>query len=149
MAYEFKMTRRVEFADTDMAGIMHFTAFYRMMEETEHAFYRVLGFSVHEHDGEQVRGFPRVAASCEFKHPLRFEDEVEVHLLVKALKAKTIEYTFVFRMIHDDQWVEAARGAMTVIYAIKHVDDSAMRAADIPDIITRKLEAAPAAMLQD
>ena len=44
MAYEFKQTRRVEFSDTDMAGIMHFSNFFHFMEATEAAFLRSLGF---------------------------------------------------------------------------------------------------------
>ena len=39
----FTTTRRVEFGDTDMAGIMHFANFFRFMERTEHAFLRTLG----------------------------------------------------------------------------------------------------------
>src|SRR5260221_14772436 len=46
MPYEFKHTRRVEFSDTDMAGIMHFSNFFRFMEATETAFMRSLGLSV-------------------------------------------------------------------------------------------------------
>ena len=49
MAYEYKMTRRIEFAETDMAGIVHFSNFFRMMEATEHAFFRSLGLSIHAH----------------------------------------------------------------------------------------------------
>ena len=36
--------RRVEFSDTDMAGIVHFANFYRYMEQAEHDFFRSLGF---------------------------------------------------------------------------------------------------------
>jgi acyl-CoA thioester hydrolase len=149
MAYDFKITRRVEFADTDMAGIMHFTAFYGMMEVTEHAFYRTMGFSVHLKDGQEIRSFPRLAASCEFKKPLRFEDEVEIHLLVKSINAKTIEYVFIFRLKEAGQWTEVARGSMTVIYAIKQVNDHSLRAADLPEIVKQQLEEAPSSLLED
>ena len=40
MPSEFKHTRRIEFAETDMAGIVHFANFFRMMETTEHEFFR-------------------------------------------------------------------------------------------------------------
>ena len=40
MPYEFKLTRQVEFSETDMAGIAHFTNFFRFMEAAEHAFFR-------------------------------------------------------------------------------------------------------------
>ena len=46
MPYEFKVQRRVEFSETDMAGIMHYSNFFRFMETAEHAFYRDLGHSV-------------------------------------------------------------------------------------------------------
>ena len=47
VAYEFKIVREVEFSDTDMAGIMHFSNFFRFMEAAEHAFFRSLGLSIH------------------------------------------------------------------------------------------------------
>jgi len=46
MPYEFKLTRRVEFAETDMAGIMHYSNYFRFMETAEHAFFRSLGLSI-------------------------------------------------------------------------------------------------------
>src|SRR5713226_3868003 len=76
MACEFKMLHRVEFADTDMAGIIHFSSYFRYMEVTEHAFFRSLGLSI---VGDPAVGWPRVHVACDFKHPLRFEDEVEAH----------------------------------------------------------------------
>ena len=48
MTDEFRTTRMVEFSETDMAGIMHFSNFFRFMESAEHAFYRSKGFSVDE-----------------------------------------------------------------------------------------------------
>ena len=84
MAYEFKIVQRVEFSDTDMAGIVHYANFFRYMDAAEHAFFRSLGFSIWTQGTEPPVGWPRVQAQCDFKHPLRFEDEVEVHLLVSA-----------------------------------------------------------------
>ena len=72
MAYEFKLIRRIEFSETDMAGIVHFSNFFRMMESAEHAFFRSLGFSVHPEGG--TTGWPRVSATCDYLRPLRFED---------------------------------------------------------------------------
>ncbi len=36
----FSITRRVEFHETDMAGIMHFANYFRWMETCETDFYR-------------------------------------------------------------------------------------------------------------
>ena len=64
MPTSFRTSRLVEFSDTDMAGIMHFSAFFRYMEAAEHELLRNLGFSVYcEIDGVPI-SFPRVAASC-------------------------------------------------------------------------------------
>ena len=71
---EFTYTRSVQFAETDLAGIVHFSAYFRYMEEAEHALWRAAGLSV-ARDGLH---WPRVAAYCDYMNPLRFEDEVTV-----------------------------------------------------------------------
>ena len=86
MPYEFKVTHQVQFSDTDLAGIMHFSNYFRFMEVAEHAFYRSLGFSIHSRKGEKVIGWPRVNATCEYRAPLYYEDIVEIHLKVEAKK---------------------------------------------------------------
>ena len=78
MALVFHTTRRVEFADTDMAGIVHFANFFRYMEVTEHAFLRSLGLSVHMREGRRTLGLPRVSATCDYRVPLRYEERVTV-----------------------------------------------------------------------
>ena len=74
MPYEFKVQRRVEFSETDMAGIMHYSNFFRFMETAEHGFYRSLGFSVVMPETDPRLGWPRVHAECDYRKPLRFED---------------------------------------------------------------------------
>ena len=39
MPYEFQITRRVEFSETDMEGIMHFSNFFKFMDSAEGAFF--------------------------------------------------------------------------------------------------------------
>ena len=73
---QFRYARRVQFGETDMAGIVHFSWMFRYMEEAEHAAWRAAALSIAEKKGEL--GWPRVAASFEFRSPLRFEDEFEV-----------------------------------------------------------------------
>src|SRR5690606_37511976 len=71
----FTLRRRVEFRDTDAAGIVHFSVYFNYMEEAEHALLRSLGTSVVTSDAEGPISWPRVAAACEFRGALRFEDE--------------------------------------------------------------------------
>src|SRR5579862_908704 len=96
MPCEFKHTRRVEFSDTDMAGIMHFSNFFRFMEAAETAFLRSLGLSVVlSRSGVDVC-LPRVHAECDYSAPLHFEDEVLIHLLVEKKGERTLTYQFRF-----------------------------------------------------
>src|SRR5512132_791324 len=141
MAYEFKVTRRVEFSETDMAGIMHYSNFFRFMETAEHGFYRSLGFSVVLGNHTPPLGFPRVHAECDYKRPLRFEDLVEVHLLVQEKKAKSITYSFRFRNLSSQPVEEVARGSVTIVCVAQH-GSGKMSAVPIPPEIGTLIEAA-------
>jgi YbgC/YbaW family acyl-CoA thioester hydrolase len=141
MAYEFRLRRRVEFSETDMAGIVHYANFFRYMESAEHAFFRSLGFSIVTREVDPPVGWPRVHASCDYVEPLRFEDEIEIHLLVKEKKSKALRYEFRFRKLGGEQPVEVARGALTVV-CVRH-EGTRMKAAVIPGAIADKIEVAP------
>src|SRR5438093_13142458 len=146
MAYEFKATRRVEFSETDMAGIMHFSNFFRFMETAEHGFYRSLGFSVDMPETDPRLGWPRVHASCDYHKPLRFEDLVEIHLLVAEKRSKAITYQVRFRRLNGEAPEEVARGRLTIV-CVSHGADGAMKATDIPEEIASKIDVAPRELL--
>src|SRR5438132_281338 len=98
MPEPYRTTRRVEFRDTDAAGIVHFSAFFFYMESVEHEFLRQLGLSVLSHDatggstkltGAGSTGltgtpisWPRVSASCDYQSAARFEDVLDVSLCI-------------------------------------------------------------------
>ena len=139
-AHEFTITRRVEFSETDMAGIVHFSNFCRYMEHAEHAFFRSLDRSIVDRD--LGVGWPRVHLSCDFKKPLRFEDEVEIHLLVSAKTSKSISYQFL-------AWpARKPCGALTVV-CVRRNEAGEMKAASIPQEIADLIEVAPADKLTD
>jgi acyl-CoA thioester hydrolase len=139
MPYDFKYTRRVAFAETDMAGIMHFANFFRLMEEAEHAFFRSLGLSIHGHDAVTTTGWPRVNATCDFRAPLRFEEEVEVHLIVAEVRPRSIRYTFIFRKTG----AEVARGSVTAVCASVEKNTGKLAAVSIPEQIRALIQPAP------
>ena len=111
MTAPFRTRRLVEFSDTDMAGIMHFSAFFRYMEAAEHELLRSLGFSVYsEIDGAAV-SFPRVAASCQYRSPARCEEVLDIAVTVRRVGTKSVTYGFAFS--HDGR--EVAEGEMTSV----------------------------------
>ena len=142
MPYEFKAVRRVEFSETDMAGIVHYSNFFRFMETAEHGFYRSLGFSVAEKTVDPRLGWPRVHAECDYKKPLRFEDEVQIHLLVREKRDKAISYVFIFSKQTPQGWEEMARGGLTIV-CVSHLPGGAMKAVSIPESIASRIEIAP------
>src|SRR5919108_5423953 len=92
----FNTTRRIEFADTDMAGIVHFANFFRFMEAAEQEFLRSRGLSVSMvWEGEAI-GFPRVGASCDYLRPARFEDVLDVAVILDSIGRKSVTYVFEF-----------------------------------------------------
>lgn len=145
MPYEQRIRRRVEFSETDMAGIVHYSNFFRYMEAAEHEFFRTLGFSVVTRQVDPPVGWPRVRAECDYMQPLRFEDEFEVHMLVSEKKSKSLSYVFRIRKLNAAPPVEVARGGLTVV-CVTHQGGS-MKAAAIPGDIADKIEVAPPELL--
>jgi len=146
MPFEFKAVRRVEFSETDAAGIVHYSNFFRYMETAEHGFFRSLGHSVVMTKFDPPLGWPRVRAECEYRQPLRFEDEVEIHLLVTEKKSKSLSYLFKFRKLNGPTPVEVARGSLTVVCVTKQADGK-FSATAIPREFADQIEVAPAELL--
>ena len=111
MSKIFKTDRRIEFRDTDMAGIVHFSNFFAYMEQAEHALLRHLELGVVcEHDGREI-SFPRVQAECNYRQAIRFEEVIEIHVVVTKIGTKSITYGFQF---YRDQ-LPVADGSITVV----------------------------------
>ena len=136
MTSELRLRRRVQFYETDTAGIVHFSWFYRYMEEAEHALWRAAGLSIAPRDA--TVGFPRVAASFDFHRPLRFEDEFEVHIRVAAIGARSIRYAA--RVTKEGTAV--ATGSLAIACVAKRPGVS-LRSTTIPPDIAGRFEVAP------
>jgi len=147
MAYEFSLTRRVEFSETDMAGIVHFSNYLRYMEAAEHAFFRQLGFSVASPDGQEDLGLPRVHVACDYLAPLRFEDEFEVTLLVEKRSTRSISYRFGLRRLQPTPQVEVARGRIVVV-CVRRQANGTFQAVALPKPLAAQIQAAPRSRLR-
>jgi len=128
----FVYRRRVAFAETDQAGIVHFSVFFRYMEEAEHAMWREAGLSIAAPGSDH--GFPRVNASFDYRQPLRFEDEFEVRLHIDYAGARSVRY-------RAELWRGTDRiGAGTMTMAcVSRRSDGTMKAVAIPDRVRRAL----------
>jgi YbgC/YbaW family acyl-CoA thioester hydrolase len=131
----FRITRRVEFGDTDMAGIMHFANFFRFMEVAETEFLRSRGLSVTWREGAQRLGFPRVSASCDYLKPARFEDLLDVAVTIEKIGTKSVTYRFDFSCSGE----AIAVGRISTVYC-RATKDNQLESAEIPAEIRAKLE---------
>jgi len=132
---KYRMQRRVQFYETDTAGLVHFSWFFRYMEEAEHALWRSAGLSIAPADAKI--GFPRVAASFDFHNPLKFEDEFEISLSITAISKKTINYQV--HIIKND--IPIASGKLTVACVTKQTGRP-MKAVNIPKEIVEHFQVA-------
>jgi acyl-CoA thioester hydrolase len=134
MAIPFHTTRLVEFSDTDMAGIMHFSAYFRYMEAAEHELLRSIGLSVYSEVEGAAVSFPRVAASCEYSSPVRCEDVLDIHVSVERVGTKSVTYAFRF----TDRGRDVAMGKMTSV-CCRVVHGQPPVSMPIPDAFAQKL----------
>jgi acyl-CoA thioester hydrolase len=86
-------SRRVEFAETDAAGVVHFTKLLGYVEEAEHDWMRGLGVI---RLGEGF-GWPRVGVEVRYLAPARFEDLLVVELTNLERQTRGLSYQFVIR----------------------------------------------------
>ncbi len=136
MSEFFATERIVEFHHTDAARIMHFATYFLFMEEAEHAFLRHLGMSVMSRDGDSQLSWPRVAAQCDYRDSVRFEDVVTIEVRVARLGEKSVTYEH--RLRHADRPI--AKGAITVVCCRYENHDDRPTSIAIPDAIRAKLQ---------
>ena len=130
----FTTTRRVEFGDTDMAGIMHFANFFRFMEVAETDFLRARGLTVAWAENGVKYGFPRVSAACDYRAPARFGDVLTIAVTVEKVGTKSASFRFEF----SRDGTALATGRITSVYCRQKGDG--VEALAIPREIREKIE---------
>jgi YbgC/YbaW family acyl-CoA thioester hydrolase len=133
MSAELRLRRRVAFSETDTAGIVHFSNYFRYFEDAEHALWREAGLSIHPRQSDI--GWPRVSASCDYHRPLTFEQEFEVSVEIVEISRRTIRY-------QGTLTVDGARVATASwkIACIAKQSDGSMRSAEIPADVLERLD---------
>jgi acyl-CoA thioester hydrolase len=131
MPRELTVSRRVQFYETDLAGVVHFSWYLRYMEEAEHALWREAGLTISDPNSDI--GYPRVAASVEFLAPLHFEDVFDTHIRIETLGKRSI--TYACTITRGDETV--ATGTMKAACVLKV--PLPMRSTDIPDDTLQRL----------
>jgi 4-hydroxybenzoyl-CoA thioesterase/acyl-CoA thioester hydrolase len=134
MSGHYKTTRRVEFRDTDAAGMAHFSVFFIFMEQAEHELLRHLGLGVLLADEHGPFSFPRVATRCDYQRAVKFEDVLDIEVTIVRLGKKSVTYEFTFS--HEGRPV--ASGQTTTV-CCRFQSDGTPKSIDIPSWVAAKL----------
>ena len=105
------------------------------MGEAEHALWRAAGLRIAPPGAEVL--FPCVAAACDFRSPLRFEDEFDVRIRIAAIGKTSLRYAC--RMTRDNDLL--ATGSMTTVSVSRRANQS-MTAVPLPPEIAMRFEVA-------
>jgi YbgC/YbaW family acyl-CoA thioester hydrolase len=133
MSAELCLRRRVAFSETDSAGIVHFSNFFRYFEDAEHALWRQAGLSIHPRQSEI--GWPRVAASCEYHRSLTFEQEFDVTVRIAEMSKRVITYTGEITRNGE----KVATGTWKIACVTK-LSDGMMKSVEIPADVAERLK---------
>lgn len=131
----FTSTRRVDFGDTDMAGIMHFANFFRFMESAETDFLIARGLTVSGSDAVGTYGLPRVSVACDYRKPARFGDVLTIAVSIEKIGRRSISYRFDFT---NSRGEALAVGRITAAFC--RYSAAGMISEEIPANIRAKLE---------
>jgi acyl-CoA thioesterase FadM len=77
---------------------------------------------------------------CDYKRPVRFEDELEVELIVREKRDRAIRYQFDIRKVGDEAAGLIAQGGFTVVCV--HYDPllGRMTAVQIPQALADQIQ---------
>ncbi|MGB0775333.1 MAG: acyl-CoA thioesterase [Akkermansiaceae bacterium] len=88
-SYPHSYRRKVHFADTDAAGVAHFSRVLCYVEEAEHDLLSSLGIPLLE-DG----GWPRAQVRCDYQAPLHVNEVAEVSLTLGEIGTSSLKWNF-------------------------------------------------------
>lgn len=132
----FRTTRRVEFADTDMEGMVHFARLFVYMETAEHELLRAAGAEIdHDPAGERWH-WPRVHVECDYRAPLAFGDELEIEVRVAEHGRSSVTYEH--RLLRAG--AEVARGRVKAV-CCRRDDAGRLRPVPVPTGFAAALDA--------
>lgn len=92
-AYPFTHHLRVRFCETDAMGVVHHASYLAYLEETRVEYLRALGRPYDRLRTEGVE-FPVVEAAVQYRRPLRFDDVVDIGVMVASAGAATFQMSY-------------------------------------------------------
>ena len=106
---------RVRYAETDQMGVVYHANHFIWFEVGRVEFLRQLGFSYKNMESEDDCFIAVVDASCRYKAPVHYDDEVVIRTFLKHVREKVIH--FGYELLRADSGQLLAEGETTHIVA--------------------------------
>ncbi|MGA2344481.1 MAG: thioesterase family protein [Candidatus Sulfotelmatobacter sp.] len=124
--YAFHETRlRVRYAETDQMGVVYHANHLIWFEVGRVELMREMGFSYRDLEREDGRFIAVAEATCRYRAPVYYDEEVVVRTRLKAVREKVI--VFSYELVRAENRTLLAEGETTHI-----VTDSQMQVATLP-----------------
>ena len=95
--YAFVHRLRTRFAETDAMGVIHHAAYLPYLEAARVEFLRSIEHpygAVRSGRGDDSRDFPVLEVSVRYRRPLRFDQEVDIWLVIGAVTRTTFQIAY-------------------------------------------------------
>lgn len=87
-------TLRVRYAETDQMGVVYYANYFVWCEIGRVEFFRQLGYDYKQMELADDCHLPVVEASCRYRSPARYDDEVVIETRVTALRSHVIKFAY-------------------------------------------------------
>lgn len=88
---------RVRYAETDQMGVVYYANYFVWCEIGRVEFFRQLGYDYKQMELADDCHLPVVEASCRYRSPARYDDEVVIETRVTALRSHVIKFGYRLR----------------------------------------------------
>ena len=124
---------RVRYAETDQMGVVYYANFFIWFEVGRVELLRQLGFQYKQMEAEDDCHIPVVEATCRYKSPARYDDELLLETSVLAMRLSVIKFGYRLLRPADDKLL--AEGETTHV-----IVNRSMQRIPLPDKYVTVLE---------
>jgi acyl-CoA thioester hydrolase len=93
-------TVRVRYAETDRMGVVYYANYLVWFEVGRTEWLRQSGWSYREMEGDGV-GLPVIEAHCEYRQPVRYDDEVDIRARATLLSPVRVRFDYEIVLLND------------------------------------------------
>ena len=99
---------RVRYAETDQMGVVYHGNYFTWFEVGRVELLRQVGWSYKTLEADGI-SLPVIEATCQYRHPARYDDELEIRTVGRMASAVRVEFTYELVRLEDARVLATAR----------------------------------------